>query len=440
MLLAGDPTFVSLGLGSMMVVAVAMIGSVTVVPALLAWLGDRVERGRIPLLSRRGGRREARVWAAVLRVVLRRPAVAAVLSAGLLAILAWPALGMKTALPSLADLPSNLPVTQTYDRLQAAFPGGQVPGVVAVRADDVTSAEFRSRVAVLERAVDAAPHLNGPVEVTVSPDRTVAQINVPMAGTGTNAASMAGLRELRSQVVPAAFGGLEGVEAGVTGEAAGTRDFNDRMAERAPLVFAFVLGFAFLLMLVTFRSLVIPIKAIAMNLLSVGAAYGVLVWVFQYGNLEGLLGFEAPGAIVSWLPMFLFVILFGLSMDYHVFILSRVREAWARGVGMDRAVGEGITATAGTVTSAAAVMVAVFAIFATLGAIDFKMMGVGLATAILIDATIVRGVLLPATMKLLGEWNWYLPRWLEWLPRVERDTPQTAPPAETLRERERVLA
>jgi RND superfamily putative drug exporter len=384
MLFAGDPTFVSLGLGSMMVVAVAMIGSVTVVPALLAWLGDRVERGRIPLLGRRrgarggsGGRREPRAWAAILRVVLRRPAIAALLSAGLLAVLAWPALGMKTALPSLADLPKDLPVTQTYDRLQSAFPGGQVPGVVAVRAADVTAPEVRSRIAVLERAVDAAPHLNGPVEVSVSPDRTVASIHVPMAGTGTDTASMAGLRELRSDVVPEAFGGLAGVETGVTGEAAGTRDFNDRMAGRAPLVFAFVLGFAFLLMLVTFRSLVIPIKAILMNLLSVGAAYGILVWVFQHGHLEGLLGFEAPGAVVSWLPMFLFVILFGLSMDYHVFILSRVREAWARGVGMDRAVAEGITATAGTVTSAAAVMVAVFAIFATLGAIDFKMMGVG---------------------------------------------------------------
>ena len=340
MLLAGDPTFVSLGVGSMLVVAVAMIGSVTVVPAMLAWLGDRVDRGRIPLLTRRA--RQPQAWPAILGLVLRRPAVAAVLSAGVLAVMALPALGMKTALPSLDDLPSDLAVMKTYDRLQAAFPGGQLPGVIAVRAADVTTPAVRSRLAVLEREVDVAPHLNGPLEVSVSPDRTVASIRVPMAGDGTDAASMAGLRELRSDVVPAAFGGLAGVESGVTGEAAGTQDFNDRMASRAPLVFAFVLGFAFLLMLVTFRSLVIPIKAIAMNLLSVGAAYGVLVWVFQDGHLEGLLAFESPGAVVSWLPMFLFVILFGLSMDYHVFILSRIREAVGGGMSTDQAIAHAI--------------------------------------------------------------------------------------------------
>ena len=428
MLLAGDTTFTSLGLGSMMVVAVAMIGSVTAVPAVLASLGDRVERGRIPVLGRiADGRREPRGWPAVLRVVLRRPAVSAALAAGVLLVMAWPALGMRIALPAIDDLPPDIPAIQTYDRLQAAFPGDQIPGVVAVRAPDVTAPALRSRIAELKRRVDAAPHLDGPVDVAVSADRTVASIRVPMAGSGTDEASMAGLRELRSDVVPAVFGGLPGVETAVTGETAGTKDFNDRMTGRAPIVFAFVLGFAFVLMLVTFRSIVIPVKAIAMNLLSVGAAYGVLVWVFQDGHLEGLLGFESPGAVISWLPMFLFVILFGLSMDYHVFILSRVREAWARGLPTDRAVAEGVTATAGTVTSAAAVMIAVFAIFATLSSLEFKMMGVGLATAILIDATIVRAVLLPATMKLLGEWNWYLPRWLEWLPQPSRRRPAPRP-------------
>lgn len=436
MLLAGDSTFVSLGLGSMLVVAVAMIGSITVVPAVLSLLGDRVERGRIPFLSRRSGRAAGRRWEVILRHVLRRPAVAAVLSAGLLVVMAWPALGMRTALPSLSDFPSDLPVMQTYERLQGAFPGDQVPGVVVVSARDVTAPVVRDRLAVVRDRVAAAPHLDGPVDVTVSPDRRVAVLHVPMAGTGTDAASLAALRELRGDVVPAAFGGIDGVRVAVTGEAAGTKDFSDRVTGRAPLVFAFVLGFAFLLMLVTFRSVVIPIKAVVLNLLSVGAAYGVLVWVFQEGHLEGLLGFESPGAVVSWLPMFLFVIVFGLSMDYHVFILSRVREAWARGVGMDRAVAEGVTATAPTVTSAAAVMVAVFAIFGTLESIEFKMMGVGLATAILIDATVVRAVLLPASMKLLGEWNWYLPRWLEWLPRLgDEPVPTGRVPARTRRGR-----
>jgi uncharacterized membrane protein YdfJ with MMPL/SSD domain len=190
------------------------------------------------------------------------------------------------------------------------------------------------------------------------------------------------------------------------------------METRVPIVFAFVLGLAFLLLLATFRSIVIPIKAILLNLLSVGAAYGVVIWIFQEGNLESLLGFESTGAVTSWLPLFLFVLLFGLSMDYHVFILSRVREAYDTGMSTADAVGQGIKSTASVVTAAAAVMIAVFAIFATLSAVEFKQFGVGLAVAVLIDATIIRGVLLPAAMKLLGDWNWYLPRSLDWLPRI----------------------
>ncbi len=203
---------------------------------------------------------------------------------------------------------------------------------------------------------------------------------------------------------------------------AGSKDFNDRMTSRLPFVFAFVLGLAFLLLLVTFRSVVIPLKAIVLNLLSVGAAYGVMTWIFQDGHFEGLLNFESVGGITSWLPLFMFVILFGLSMDYHVFILSRIREAFDRGESTEDAVAHGIKATAGVVTSAAVVMVAVFAIFATLSMIEFKQMGVGLAVAILLDATLVRAVLLPAAMKLLGDRNWYLPRGLRWLPKWEHET------------------
>jgi RND superfamily putative drug exporter len=227
---------------------------------------------------------------------------------------------------------------------------------------------------------------------------------------------------LRGGLVDRTVGSAPGVHhAYVTGEAAGTKDFNDLMKSHAPIVFAFVLSLAFVLLLVTFRSIVIPIKAIALNLLSVGAAYGVLTWVFQDGHFENVLNFKSNGGIVSWLPLFLFVILFGLSMDYHVFILSRIREAVDRGMQTEDAVAHGIRATAGTVTSAAIVMVAVFAIFATLSALDFKQMGVGLSVAILIDATIVRAVLLPATMKLLGDWNWYLPKGLHWLPKVTHE-------------------
>jgi anti-anti-sigma factor len=254
--------------------------------------------------------------------------------------------------------------------------------------------------------------------VVNSRDRTVAQISVPIAGDGTDDTSNRALRTLRDDVIPRTIGRLPAADAPVTGLTAGSFDFNELIKSRAPWVFVFVLSLAFLLLLVTFRSIVVPIKAIVLNLLSVGAAYGVLVWIFQDGHLESLLGFTSIGGITSWLPLFLFVILFGLSMDYHVFILSRVREGFDRGMSSDEAVAHGIRSTAGVVTSAAAVMVGVFSIFATLSSIDFKEMGVGLALAVLIDATIVRAVLLPASMKLLGSRNWYLPSWLGWLPEV----------------------
>ena len=229
------------------------------------------------------------------------------------------------------------------------------------------------------------------------------------------------MRELRNVIVPATVGKVAGTAVGTTGYTAGSLDFASAQKSKAPLVLAFVLGLAFLLLLVTFRSIVIPIKAIVLNMLSVSAAYGVLVLVFQKGWGESLLGFHSTGTVVAWLPMFLFVILFGLSMDYHVFILSRIKEAYDKGASSDEAITTGIKSTAGTVTGAAVVMVAVFGIFATLSLVDMKMMGVGLAVAVLIDATIVRAVLLPATMKLLGDRNWYLPRSLGWLPKIRTE-------------------
>jgi RND superfamily putative drug exporter len=241
-------------------------------------------------------------------------------------------------------------------------------------------------------------------------------------GDGTNERSVAALETLREEVIPATVEAA-GAQASVTGMTAQTQDFNDVMKANVFYVFAFVLGMAFLLLLVSFRSIVIPIKAIALNLLSVGAAYGVLKLVFQDGHLSGLLGVESTGPITSWLPLFLFVVLFGLSMDYHVFILTRIREAVDRGSSTEAAVAHGIKSTAGVITSAAVVMVAVFSIFGTLSMIEFKQMGVGLAVAVLIDATLVRGVLLPAAMKLLGEHNWWLPRRLQWLPRVSHGEP-----------------
>jgi uncharacterized membrane protein YdfJ with MMPL/SSD domain len=255
-----------------------------------------------------------------------------------------------------------------------------------------------------------------PMLMTISADNTVADIRIPSAGNGDDQASRDALATLRTDVLPRTIGRVDTAQYAVTGETAGTHDFNEQMKSRMPFVLAFVLGLAFVLLLATFRSVVIPLTAIALNLLSVGAAYGLLVLIFQNDWAEGILGFTSNHAITSWLPMFLFVILFGLSMDYHVFILSRIKELRDGGLSTEEAVSRGIRRTAGTVTSAAIIMVAVFAIFGTLRMIMMKQMGVGLGIAVLIDATVIRGVLLPASMKLLGEWNWYLPRWLEWVP------------------------
>jgi RND superfamily putative drug exporter len=251
-------------------------------------------------------------------------------------------------------------------------------------------------------------------------------VGLAVDGKGTDAASEASLEVLREDVVPATVGKLSGAEVAVTGMTAGSKDFLDTMKSHLPIVFLFVLSLAFILLLVTFRSIVVPIKAIILNLLSVGAAYGVLKLVFQDGHGEKLLGFESVGGIAPWLPLFLFVILFGLSMDYHVFVLSRIREAVDRGMSTDNAVAHGIKSTAGIITSAAAVMVITFSMFATGGDQTMKQLGIGLGAAILIDATIVRAVLLPATMKLLGKRNWYLPKRLGWLPKFEHE-PVVAP-------------
>jgi RND superfamily putative drug exporter len=423
MFFAGGRTFTALGVGAIMVVAVAMIGSVTVVPAVLAWLGDRIEKGRVPFLhGRRNSSGESRAWDWILTKVLKRPLVSAVVSAGILIVLALPAFGMHTVLTGTDDLPRKLEVMKVYDREQAAFPGGQIPAVVALEAKDVTTPEIQAAVKKMGDRAFATRLMNGPLSVDVSADKHVASISIPMRGDGTDQSSAKALSALRGGIVDQTAGAAPGVKSAyVTGIAAGTKDFNNLVKARAPIVFAFVLSLAFLLLLVTFRSIVIPIKAIILNLLSVAASYGILTWIFQDGHFQGLLGYKSNGGIVSWLPLFLFVILFGLSMDYHVFILSRVREAFDRGMKTEDAVAYGIKATASTVTSAAIVMVAVFAIFATLSSLDFKMMGVGLSVAILLDATLVRAVLLPATMKLLGDWNWYLPKGLNWLPHISHE-------------------
>ncbi|HET9012945.1 MAG TPA: MMPL family transporter, partial [Gemmatimonadaceae bacterium] len=424
MFLAGNAVFTSFAVGTITVVAVAMLGSVTVLPALLATLGDRVEWGRVPFIARGRHRGEPRIWGAVLDRVLRRPALSLSLGAGLLLAAAIPAIWMHTMSPGASGLPRHLPIVQTYDRMQAAFPGGPLPAAIVVHADDVTTPAITNGIAGMIERARAGGRITGPDSVTVSPDKTVAVVTLPLPGNGTDAVSDAALAELRTEVVPATIDRVAGTETNITGLTAASRDFNDVMKARLPIVVAFVLGLAFVLLLRVFHSLVIPVTAIALNLLSVAAAYGVVKLIFQDGNLESILGFESLGGVISWLPLFLFVVLFGLSMDYHVLILSRVQEAVDDGMPTDRAVSHAIKATAGVVTSAAVVMVAVFSIFATLGAIEFKQFGVALGVAVLVDATIVRAVLLPSAMTLLGHRNWYLPRWLEWA--AGRHTPPIA--------------
>ena len=419
-------------MGTILVVAVAVFASLTVLPAMLSWLGDRVEKGRVPILGRtRGGARQSRFWSSVTGAVMRRPGSRCVLAGGLLVALAIPALGMKSVTSDIEELPGDLPVIQTYNKVKKIFPAEGVTATVVMEVDDVKALEPTTGIAALVDRVDKFPKLfKPPTELIESKDGTVAQINIPTIGSGTDQASLDALNKLRDDIVPATVGAVDGATVNVTGDAAASADFSSNLSNRLPLIFAFVFGLAFLLMLVTFRSIVIPITAILLNLLSVGAAYGVLVLVFQNGNLEGLLGFTSNGGVTNWLPLFLFVVLFGLSMDYHVFILSRVRELYDSGMTTDEAVRKGIATTAGTVTSAAAVMVAVFLVFVTLSFLDFKEMGLGLAAAVLIDATIIRGVLVPAAMKLLGDWNWYLPSWLEWLPHIGGEGGPPAPPTE----------
>ncbi|HEV2713215.1 MAG TPA: MMPL family transporter [Gaiellaceae bacterium] len=418
MFFGGSAIWTSVAIGTILVVAIAVVGSLTVLPATLGWLGDRVEKGRLPLLSRRNAGADSRVWGGIVGRVLRRPALSAALAGGLLAALAVPTFFMRTADSGIDALPRSLEIVQTYERIQAAFPGGPLPALVAIEAPDVAAPEVRDGIARLRAEAVATGTMAEPITVRASADGRVALVSVPLAGSGTDEASVRALAALRDEVIPATVGRLAGVEVAVTGPTAVSEDFASLMNERMPLAMGFVLVLAFVLLLVAFRSIVMAAKAVLLNLLSVGAAYGLLVAVFQWGWGERLLGFESTGAIVSGLPLFLFVVLFGLSMDYHVFILSRIREAYDGGMSTEAAVAHGIRTTAGTVSAAAFVMVAVFSIFVTLSASDLKQFGFGLAAAILIDATIVRAVLLPATMKLLGRWNWYLPSWLGWLPRL----------------------
>jgi uncharacterized membrane protein YdfJ with MMPL/SSD domain len=425
MYFAGASTFTSFATGTIAVVAVAMLGSLTVLPALLSLLGDRTEKGRIPLLGRLRNRvARVGIWSRIVDRVLRRPLLSAVLATGVLVALAIPAIGMDTGTPSTsASLPQDEPVVQTFNHVREAFPSETSAVDVVIKGKDVTAPAVQHGIEQLDRVAgqDKALFPGEGYDLEISKDKTVATMTVEIAGDGTTEESNQALDAMRQDVVPPTIGSVAGVDAYVGGPTAQDRDFNDTMKSHLPIVVGFVLAAAFLLLLVTFRSIVVPIKAIVLNLLSVGASFGAMVLVFQHGWFKSVLGFNETGPITSWVPLFMFVVLFGLSMDYHVFILSRVREAYDKGMKTEDAVSYAIKNTAGVVTSAAVVMVAVFAIFGSLSFIMFKQMGVGLALAVLLDATLIRGVLLPASMKLLGDRNWWLPKRLGWLPEIKHE-------------------
>lgn len=442
--LSGNGIFLGMATATIIVVAVAVLGSVTVLPALLSLLGHRIEKGRVPFLNRarsRGTRAAGggRVWGAVLGTVLRRPALSLLLCGGALAALVVPAFTLHTSDPGVSDLPArSLPVLQTYERIQQAFPGSSTPAKAVVHAEGLAGPAGRAALEELRTAVSRTPGLAGPVTFRSSADGTVGVATVGLAGTGTDERSVKALRTLREEVLPATFGKLPGADVAVGGTTASSVDTNAHLSDATPWVAGFVLVFTFAVMLLSFRSLVVAAFTLVLNLLSVGAAYGIVVLVFQRGWGEGPLGFTSTGGIASWVPLFMFVFLFGLSMDYHVFVVSRIREGHDRGLTTARAIEDGIKGTAGVITGAAVVMVAVAGVFGMLPQLSMKESGVGMATAVLVDATLIRVVLLPATMKLLGEWNWWVPRWLSWLPAGFTEAAPEPAPAPAAEERQPV--
>ena len=408
--------FRSMAIGTIAVIAVSVVGSLVFLPAVLSILGDGIDRGRVPFMARRGNG-QGGAWAAIVRAVMRRPVIAAVAAAVVLLALGSPVSRLHLGESDITSFPQSVDGVQAYEQLQTHWPQGTLLGfsVVVTQADQVAT---QAAITRLEPALLGVPGLSGPVQHTMSKDNGVESVSVVMSGGENDPANWQIVRHVRADIVPAIFGGLPDVSAYVGGSAAVSLDQTQIYTDGMGRIFIFVLGLSFLLLLLVFHSIVIPIKAILLNLVSTGAAFGALVLVFQEGWFGTQLGVRATDVIQNWVPIFVFTILFGLSMDYEVFILSRVKEALDQGADSHAAVARGITLTAGTVTSAAAIMVVVFAIFVTLRLVIIRELGLGLAVAVLVDATIIRGVLLPATMRLLGDWNWYLPTFLHWLPRI----------------------
>jgi RND superfamily putative drug exporter len=438
MLILPNTLFRSLGLGAILVVIAAVAASMTLLPAVLSLMGDKVDALRV----RRPGsaERRGRLWDRVTNVVMGRPVVSLVVSVGILLIAASSFLSLDTGLAGVSSLPAASESAQAFEILDVEFAGGLTsPVEVVVQGDDVAAT-----VAALAEAV-AADARFGPSLVDPESTDELTIVSVQLPGDVASNESMEAVRHLRRDIVPAVA--ASGTEVLVGGQTAVTVDFINQTDNYTPIVFAVVLGLSFVLLTVAFRSIVIPAKAIAMNLLSVAAAYGLVVAFFQTGagpewvkDIAGWLGFTQVETIEAWLPLFLFSVLFGLSMDYHVFLLSRIKERFDQTGDNSESVAFGLRTTGALITGAAVIMVAVFAGFAAGQLTSFQQMGFGLAVAVLLDATIVRTVLVPASMKLLGDWNWYLPPWLEWIPKVSVEGHLEKLPSAAEPEPERVAA
>ena len=422
MVLVPDLILRSLGVGAILVAAVAVLAALTLLPALLRLLGDRLEALRLPLVGR-GEEREGRFWSRVVRGVMRRPALSLGLTVTLLLAASAPVLAMERGFAGISTLPERFEARQGHDAYTAEFGGGGETDPALITIDpgaappaSVSAAVDRLRAALRDDATfGSATVERGAGDVTL--------VSAPVRGDPASEGATAAIERLREDYVPEAFAGVD-AEVLVGGETAGNVDYFAMVDLWLPLVFAFVLGLSFVLLTVAFRSLVVAAKAIALNLLSVGAAYGLLVLVFQEGLGNELLGLDRAESVEAWVPLFLFSVLFGLSMDYHVFLLSRVRERYVDTGDNEAAIVHGVASTARLITGAALIIVVVFAGFARGDLIMFQQMGFGVAVALLLDATVVRSVLVPAAMKLLGDRNWWLPRWLAWLPDVSVEGPR----------------
>jgi putative drug exporter of the RND superfamily len=425
MLIVPTKIFVSLAAGAILVVLVAVIAALTLLPAIVSLLGDRIESLRVPFFGRRAEEptESGGFWGRIVAVVMRHPVVALVLSVAVLLVAAIPYFSIHTGSAGLATLPDSTHAKQGYVVLNRDFTVGQVTPATIVVDGDVASPAARTAFAKL-RASLANDSRFGALQVGGAPAQRLAVINVPVAGDPNSDAALNAVRALRDTYLPAALAGTD-LTAYVTGASAQNLDYFAITDQYLPIVFALVLGLSFILLMLAFRSVVVPASSIVMNLLSVGAAYGLLVFVTQQGHGAGLFGFRQVPTVEAWIPLFLFSVLFGLSMDYQVFLLSRIRERYDERGDAREAVAYGIDSTARLITGAALIMVAVFAGFAAGQLVMFQQMGFGLGVAILLDATIVRTVLMPAWMELLGDRSWYMPGWLRWVPdlRVEPSRP-----------------